>query len=204
MAAILFDEPLTVIDPHLKWQLRRKLKQVHQEFKHTLIYVTHDQVEALTFAQEVVVMTRGRAVQVGSAEALFERPAHTFVGHFIGSPGMNFLPATVQADHLLMGQHRLPLGDHLRLSLAGTESLKLGIRPEYITVRNTPAEGCLPAQVLRWQDLGTSGLLTTQCAGEVLRVRLANHSEAPAVGQTVYVQVLGIHTCFYEQEAWIA
>jgi glycerol transport system ATP-binding protein len=94
VAAILFDEPLTVIDPHLKWQLRRKLKQVHQELKHTLIYVTHDQVEALTFAQEVVVMTRGRAVQVGSAEALFERPAHTFVGHFIGSPGMNFLPAT--------------------------------------------------------------------------------------------------------------
>ena len=204
VAAILFDEPLTVIDPHLKWQLRRKLKQVHQEFKHTLIYVTHDQVEALTFAQEVVVMTRGRAVQVGSAEALFERPAHTFVGHFIGSPGMNFLPATVLADHLLMGQHRLPLGDQLRLSLAGTESLKLGIRPEYIAVRNAPAEGCLPAQVLRWQDLGTSGLLTTQCAGEVVRVRVANHSETPPVGQTVYLQVLSSHTCFYEQEAWIA
>jgi glycerol transport system ATP-binding protein len=71
-------------------------------------------------------------------------------------------------------------------------------------VLNTPAEGCLPAQVLRWQDLGTSGLLTTQCAGEVVRVRLANHSEAPAVGQTVYLQVLSSHTCFYEQEAWIA
>jgi glycerol transport system ATP-binding protein len=204
VAAILFDEPLTVIDPHLKWQLRRKLKQVHQEFKHTLIYVTHDQVEALTFAQEVVVMTRGRAVQVGSAEALFERPAHTFVGHFIGSPGMNFLPAAVQAGHLLMGEHRLPLGDQLHHGLAGTESLKLGIRPEYITVLNTPAEGCLPAQVLRWQDLGTSGLLTTQCAGEVVRVRLANHSDTPQVGHTVYLQVLSIHTCFYEQEALIA
>ena len=204
VAAILFDEPLTVIDPHLKWQLRRKLKQVHQEFKHTLIYVTHDQVEALTFAQEVVVMTRGRAVQVGSAEALFERPAHTFVGHFIGSPGMNFLPAAVQAGHLLMGEHRLPLGDQLHHGLAGTESLKLGIRPEHIAVLNTPAEGCLPAQVLRWQDLGTSGLLTTQCAGEVVRVRLANHSDTPQVGQTVYLQVLSIHTCFYEQEALIA
>jgi glycerol transport system ATP-binding protein len=117
---------------------------------------------------------------------------------------MNFLPAKVQADQLLIGEHRLPLGDQLRHSLAGTESLKLGIRPEYIAVLNAPAAGCLPAQVLRWQDLGTSGLLTTQCAGEVLRVRLANHSEAPAVGQTGYLQVLSSHTCFYEQEALIA
>jgi glycerol transport system ATP-binding protein len=91
VSAVLFDEPLTVIDPHLKWQLRRKLKQIHQELKLTLIYVTHDQVEALTFAERVVVMTRGRAVQTGSASELFDRPQHTFVGHFIGSPGMNFL-----------------------------------------------------------------------------------------------------------------
>src|SRR3954468_23939200 len=93
VSAVLFDEPLTVIDPHLKWQLRRKLKQIHHELKLTLIYVTHDQVEALTFADEVVVMTRGRAVQMGSASELFEHPQHTFVGHFIGSPGMNLLAA---------------------------------------------------------------------------------------------------------------
>ena len=98
VSAVLFDEPLTVIDPHLKWQLRRKLKQIHHELKLTLIYVTHDQVEALTFADQVVVMTRGRAVQIGSAAELFERPQHTFVGHFIGSPGMNFLPASGTAD----------------------------------------------------------------------------------------------------------
>ena len=97
VSAVLFDEPLTVIDPHLKWQLRRKLKQIHHELKLTLIYVTHDQVEALTFADQVVVMTRGRAVQIGSASELFERPQHTFVGHFIGSPGMNFLPARRRA-----------------------------------------------------------------------------------------------------------
>ncbi|MBS0339617.1 MAG: ABC transporter ATP-binding protein, partial [Proteobacteria bacterium] len=106
VSAVLFDEPLTVIDPHLKWQLRRKLKEIHRELKLTLIYVTHDQVEALTFADEVVVMSRGRAVQVGTAEALFERPAHTFVGHFIGSPGMNFLQGESRGG---------------RLRLAGTE-----------------------------------------------------------------------------------
>ncbi|MGN5479448.1 ABC transporter ATP-binding protein [Cupriavidus basilensis] len=94
VSAILFDEPLTVIDPQLKWQLRRKLKEIHHEFRLTLIYVTHDQTEALTFADQVVVMSRGKAVQIGAPDALFERPAHTFVGHFIGSPGMSFLPAS--------------------------------------------------------------------------------------------------------------
>ena len=88
VSAVLFDEPLTVIDPHLKWQLRRKLKQIHQELKLTLIYVTHDQVEALTFAEQVVVMTRGRAVQIGTrvrpvraAAAHLRRLLHRLAGH---------------------------------------------------------------------------------------------------------------------------
>ena len=204
VAAILFDEPLTVIDPHLKWQLRRKLKQVHQELQHTLIYVTHDQVEALTFAQEVVVMTRGRAVQVGSAEALFERPAHSFVGHFIGSPGMNFLPAKAQAEMLHIGGHVLPLEAHQAQALAHTQDLKLGVRPEYIQLHAQAAKGCLPAQVLRWQDLGTSALLTAQCGTELVRVRLAPDHQATKVGDTVFLQVLGAHSCFYEREELIA
>jgi glycerol transport system ATP-binding protein len=80
VAAVLFDEPLTVIDPHLKWLLRRKLKEIHHELKLSLIYVTHDQIEALTFADQVVVMTEGEVVQIGSAQQLFEEPAQTFVG----------------------------------------------------------------------------------------------------------------------------
>ncbi|MFM7445486.1 MAG: ABC transporter ATP-binding protein, partial [Tabrizicola sp.] len=93
--AILFDEPLTVIDPHMKWELRTQLKQLHREFGHTMIYVTHDQTEALTFADKVVVMHEGRVVQMGTPEELFETPAHTFVGYFIGSPGMNLIDAKV-------------------------------------------------------------------------------------------------------------
>jgi glycerol transport system ATP-binding protein len=92
VSAVLFDEPLTVIDPHLKWQLRRKLKQIHHELKLTLIYVTHDQVEALTFADQVVVMTRGRAVQTGLSRRFVRTAQPHLRGHFIGSPGMN-LPA---------------------------------------------------------------------------------------------------------------
>ena len=93
---IMFDEPLTVIDPHLKWRLRGKLKELHQRLRPTMIYVTHDQTEALTFADQVVVMNEGSVVQSGTPVELFERPRHTFVGHFIGSPGMNVLPATFE------------------------------------------------------------------------------------------------------------
>ena len=89
---IMFDEPLTVIDPHLKWILRSKLKELHQKINRTMIYVTHDQTEALTFADQVVVMHEGQVVQTGTPVELFEKPKHTFVGHFIGSPGMNIIP----------------------------------------------------------------------------------------------------------------
>jgi glycerol transport system ATP-binding protein len=86
VSAILFDEPLTVIDPHLKWKLRRKLKQIHEQFNITMIYVTHDQLEASTFADKIAVMYGGRSCSSAPRE-LFERPRHTFVGYFIGSPG---------------------------------------------------------------------------------------------------------------------
>ena len=110
VAAILFDEPLTVIDPHLKWLLRRKLKEVHDRFRHTLVYVTHDQNEALTFAEKVVVMYEGEVVQLGTPQELFERPAHRFVGYFIGSPGMNFLPCRLDGDGVRIDGHRRRAG----------------------------------------------------------------------------------------------
>ena len=112
VAAILFDEPLTVIDPHLKWLLRRKLKEVHTRFRHTLVYVTHDQNEALTFAEKVVVMYEGEVVQLGTPQELFERPAHRFVGYFIGSPGMNFLPCRLDGDGVRIEGTDAVLGGH--------------------------------------------------------------------------------------------
>jgi len=185
VSAVLFDEPLTVIDPHLKWQLRRKLKQIHHELKLTLIYVTHDQVEALTFADQVVVMTRGKAVQVGSPDALFERPAHRFVGHFIGSPGMNFLPANV-------------------LPGAPQGAATLGLRPEYVTLAQPGAAGALPATVLQAQDVGTYWLLTAQVGGgtggtggHTVRLRLSPEAAAPQPGTGVWLALAGAHTCWY-------
>ncbi|MGS5085119.1 ABC transporter ATP-binding protein [Hydrogenophaga sp. A37] len=200
VSAVLFDEPLTVIDPHLKWQLRRKLKQIHHELKLTLIYVTHDQVEALTFADQVVVMTRGKVVQLGTPDALFERPAHTFVGHFIGSPGMNFLPASVsggrvQVDGQAMpdGGQRLPDGE-----------LRLGIRPEYLVIGPQGQPGTLPATVRQVQDIGTYFLVTLESAGQAVKARLAPDAALPALGAAVGLQVVGEHTCYYKNEELVA
>ncbi|HEY9068320.1 MAG TPA: ABC transporter ATP-binding protein [Burkholderiaceae bacterium] len=202
VSAVLFDEPLTVIDPHLKWQLRRKLKQIHHELRLTLVYVTHDQVEALTFADQVVVMTRGRAVQIGSASELFERPRHTFVGHFIGSPGMNFLPAVANGNGVRVAGHHLVLAA-ARLG-DGAAPLTLGVRPEYVTLAEPNAAGALPARVLQAQDIGMYWLVTAtvgQGADEKLvRARIAPQQAIPKPGETAWFGIVGPHTCFYRGE----
>jgi len=202
VSAVLFDEPLTVIDPHLKWQLRRKLKQIHHELKLTLVYVTHDQVEALTFADQVVVMTRGRAVQIGSASELFERPQHTFVGHFIGSPGMNFLPAQWSADGLSVA------GCHVLWPSAATQAAGatlLGVRPEYVTLESADAPGTIPAVVTQAQDIGTYWLVSARIAGSdtPIRLRVNPARTIPRVGDAVRLGVVGTHTCFYRDEKLI-
>jgi glycerol transport system ATP-binding protein len=197
VSAVLFDEPLTVIDPHLKWQLRRKLKQIHHELKLTLIYVTHDQVEALTFADRVIVMTRGQAVQIGTAAELFERPQHQFVGHFIGSPGMNFLPARWQEGAIAVADQRLPVAPALAERLSAVGEFTLGIRPEYVVMTEAGAVGALPVAVRQIQDIGTYWLLTAHAGETVVRARLHLASAAPCIGSSIWLQVLGPHTCFY-------
>jgi glycerol transport system ATP-binding protein len=150
VSAVLFDEPLTVIDPALKWELRSKLKAVHRALDLLMIYVTHDQVEAMTFADKVVVMNDGEAVQIGTPAELFDRPAHTFVGYFIGSPGMNLLPARVAGSSAYVEGLELRLGAAYPL-LSGDKRVQIGIRPDYATVTET---GGLPVKVHRIDDLG--------------------------------------------------
>ncbi|HEX6704282.1 MAG TPA: ABC transporter ATP-binding protein [Albitalea sp.] len=203
VSAVLFDEPLTVIDPHLKWQLRRKLKQIHHELKLTLVYVTHDQVEALTFADQVVVMTRGRAVQIGTASELFERPQHTFVGNFIGSPGMNFLPAKWSGEGIEVAGHVLPARE-LKPTLGDAGEFTLGVRPEYVQLAAAGQSDALPAKVQKAQDIGTYQLLTATSGDTLIRARLSPETRTPKVGDDVWLHVLGTHTCFYKNEELIA
>ena len=178
VSAILFDEPLTVIDPHLKNSLRRKLEEIRKESKLTLIYVTHDQTEALTFADKVVVMHEGEVVQVDTPQALFEYPAHTFVGYFVGSPGMNFLSCDVDGNFAVVDGQRIRLADDTP-SGAGRagDRWELGIRPEFLQlVFDRPKEG-LQAKITNIEDFGSSKIVTAAAAGNTLRVRLAEEDE---------------------------
>lgn len=162
--AILFDEPLTVIDPHLKWELRTQLKSLHREFGHTMIYVTHDQTEALTFAEKVVVMHEGLVVQIGTPRELFETPAHVFVGYFIGSPGMNFIPVSVDGNQAVANGHTIDLASDYGMPHG---KVLLGIRPEF--VRLTKGRG-LPVRINHIRDAGRQRFVSATLFDEPINI----------------------------------
>jgi glycerol transport system ATP-binding protein len=178
VAAVLFDEPLTVIDPHLKWLLRRKLKQIHQELGLSLIYVTHDQTEALTFADRVVVMTHGEVVQVGTAEELFEVPAHRFVGEFIGTPGMNFLDCIWDGESARVAGIAVETAS--TTAPASKESLAIGVRPEYVHIVQGPGSNCLPAHIVSVRDVGVSTMVELEVGGCSVWAKLRAPCTLPA------------------------
>ena len=165
---IMFDEPLTVIDPHLKWKLRSKLKELHQRVRITMIYVTHDQTEALTFADKVVVMHEGWVVQQGTPVELFERPRHTFVGHFIGSPGMNLMPCELAEGGARVSGHYIEIAHTISEPEAGAR-LELGVRPEFVKFVEPGAAGSLPVDIVSVRDTGRNRIVETDFAGHKVR-----------------------------------
>ncbi|WP_420547959.1 ABC transporter ATP-binding protein [Curvivirga sp.] len=171
---IMFDEPLTVIDPHLKWQLRSKLKELHQRVKTTMIYVTHDQTEALTFADQVVVMNFGQVVQIGTPVELFERPQHTFVGNFIGSPGMNILSCDSDGKQASIGGQAVELSN--KISAVPSKKLEVGVRPEFINF----ADKGLPVRVEAVSDAGRFKIVTTQSDGGMIKLLVDEKSDIPS------------------------
>ncbi len=186
VAAILFDEPLTVIDPHLKWQLRCKLKEVHEKSGLTLIYVTHDQVEALTFAEQVIVMYEGKIVQTGTPQELFEQPEHKFVGYFIGSPGMNYVPCTVTDNSACFGNIAVPISRELAGKVAKIgKKLELGIRPLYLKLTQERVTDSFPARIKNVEDQGNHKIVTIDLEGLQLKARLPE--EEPVPSQTAFV-----------------
>ncbi|MBT5679756.1 MAG: ABC transporter ATP-binding protein [Marinovum sp.] len=196
---VMFDEPLTVIDPHLKWTLRSKLKELHQKVRATMIYVTHDQTEALTFADQVVVMEDGQIVQIGTPVELFERPTHTFVGHFIGSPGMNILPCTVQNGQALFDGHPVVLEGPIVAGPAEQSGglTQIGIRPEFITFGETG----VPATVRKVADIGRHSVVDT-LVGEFI-IKVIVEGAAPAQGSAVHLRFDPSKTRLY-RDGWIA
>ncbi|MEP2943561.1 MAG: ABC transporter ATP-binding protein [Hyphomicrobiales bacterium] len=193
--AVMFDEPLTVIDPHLKWKLRSKLKELHQNIRHTMIYVTHDQTEALTFADEVVVMDLGQVVQIGTPVDLFERPAHTFVGHFIGSPGMNVLPCEVMGDKVSLSGHILETDGDIDTTKSG--KMEVGVRPEFVSLSKSGIE----ARVRKVSDVGRHAVVEAMIGDH--RIAAIHEGELPNQGDLIRLALQPDHTRLYV-DGWLA
>ncbi|WP_460410693.1 MULTISPECIES: ABC transporter ATP-binding protein [unclassified Pseudomonas] len=154
---LLFDEPLSNLDASLRVQMRNEIARLHARLRSTMIYVTHDQVEAMTLADKIVVLNGGHVEQVGSPRELYERPASRFVAGFLGSPRMNFLPARLHApgetslvDATVLGMTTLPFDSS---DLAAEASLSLGVRPEHLSLK--AAQGTAGVVVTGVEYLGS-------------------------------------------------
>lgn len=192
---IMFDEPLTVIDPHLKWQLRSKLKELHHRIRRTMIYVTHDQTEALTFADQVVVMKDGQIVQIGTPVELFERPRHTFVGHFIGSPGMNLLPCQIKSGKAYVAGHAVKTLKAKRKP-GQKKKLELGVRPEFVSFA---AQG-IAVDVGKVADAGRFRIVETRYDRQTIKLLVPEGQEIPTAKAHLHFDPE--HTQVYE-DGWV-
>ena len=192
----LFDEPLSNLDAALRVKTRIELARLHRELAATMIYVTHDQVEAMTLGDRIVVMHEGRIQQAGSPLALYEHPANRFVASFIGSPTINLVPATAQACSAAGARVQVHAGCVADIpvdaaALAPGQRVEIGIRPEHLRV----ADGDAPATGLRFggeitliEQLGESHLLYLRCADGLELVSRAPGHTRLRVGDRVALE----------------
>jgi multiple sugar transport system ATP-binding protein len=175
---LLMDEPLSNLDALLRLHMRAELKRLHRELRATTVYVTHDQVEALSLGDRIAVMKDGEIVQCASPGEIYDRPASRFVGGFIGSPPMNFLTGTVAHSNGAMrvdvGGASIPLP--AGAPLAGETTI--GIRPEHIAVEFAPAPAAVPASVVVLEPIGSHQLLTAQVGNDLIKVAVPTEFDA--------------------------
>ncbi len=191
----LFDEPLSNLDAELRVSMRLEIARLHKELGATMVYVTHDQVEAMTLADLIVVMNAGRIEQIGTPEDIYERPANRFVAGFMGAPRMNFLPGRVETKEggpvvALGGGRTLPLAGAAIGALAPGQAVSLGIRPEALRIAGAGEPGAVPLGVFHSEYLGGSNYIYLD-AGELIPqadehlVVAAPTSQRPSVGDKV-------------------
>ena len=200
VAAVLMDEPLTVIDPDLKFRLRRNLKEINEQYKTTLVYVTHDQNEAMTFADNIIVMSEGEVVQTGSPKELFERPNTTFVGYFIGSPAMNLFESEASSNDSVKINNTL-IKTHTNLSNLKTKNIKLGIRSEFIKIAQNQNENLIDVNVEKVEDLGNYKLITAKMGDFTIKSKVTRETEIP--NQNVKLHIPAEKCCVYEDNKLI-
>lgn len=164
----LLDEPLSNLDAKLRQQARTQLVNIHQLYNPTMIYVTHDQVEAMTVATRIAIINQGTLQQIGTPEEVYHRPANTFVAQFIGTPAMNLLPAQVHTDILQWGDHRLPVPSFVEEKIRLQDRVILGIRPEKCRFSDQPM---IQAKKIYTEDLGSHWITYLELpTGEKLQV----------------------------------
>jgi sn-glycerol 3-phosphate transport system ATP-binding protein len=174
-SAFLFDEPLSNLDAKLRVQMRLEIQKLHRELGTTSIFVTHDQVEAMTLANRMIVMNAGVVEQIGAPMQVYDNPASRFVAGFIGSPAMNFLPGKVVAAALQFGEDKsVPLPDAARGKVKDGDAMTLGIRPEHIA---RTQEAGLPLRIETVEALGADSLIHGTLSGIPLVVRVDGHAQ---------------------------
>lgn len=195
---LLMDEPLSNLDALLRLGFRAELKKIVEEIGTTTVYVTHDQVEALSLGDRIAVMRAGEIAQLGEPLEVYDRPADTFVGGFIGSPPMNFLDVTVEAGDgsrsFVVGGTRVPAPDG-----APPGPLRLGVRAEAIELCDASHPRAVPARVEVVEPLGASTLLTTSVAGQELKVQVPPQVR-PSSGDTVHLCLAEAAVRLYDAE----
>ncbi len=199
-AAILLDEPLTVIDPKEKYILRRKLKEVQKKLAITMIYVTHDQHEALTFADSVSVNRAGEIIQTGSPAELHAEPADPFIGYFIGSPGMNLLDCSLKDQRFVFRDFTYPISAEMAKKLNGTiDRCSFGIRPEFINPAGADQAGAVTMEVDIIERLGAYKILTLSRGDTRLQSRVPD-SFSVEEGDSVAVSFPEEHVKLFANE----
>ncbi len=197
VAVILMDEPLTVIDPQLKFSLRRKLRDISARHGHTLVYVTHDQNEAMTLAEQVAVMDNGRVVQTGTPQELFENPSHRHVGYFIGTPSMNFLAGKLSGKNVTVLGRKV--GKPVQAQLSGNSKILVGIRPEFIKIEPQASAKTIPALISDVQDMGGFAIVGAKLDdGSLVKVRA--HENVPPLGGQCHLDLQSEWVRFYVDE----
>lgn len=181
VTALLMDEPLTVIDPQLKFELRKKIKQIIQGKDITVVYVTHDQYEAMTFADELLVMELGNLVQRGTPEELFENPISNYVGNFIGSPAMNFIKADLSNGLAEVGGYKIATSTNL--SKVTDKKIQLGIRPEYVELHSGSGENVISAELIGIDDLGSTRILNCRFGEGIIKAKIPRSTTPPPLGK---------------------
>ena len=200
VAAVLMDEPLTVIDPDLKFRLRRNLKEINEEYKTTLVYVTHDQNEAMTFADNIIVMDQGEIVQVGLPKDLFERPKTTFVGYFIGSPAMNLFETQLYSNNSVKINDTI-IKTNTNLSNLKKNDIKLGIRSEFVKVAKDEVENVIKVNVKKIEDFGNFKLLTAKMGQLTIKSKINRETAVPTNDVKLYIPPE--KCCLYENNKLI-